>query len=221
MPKDVSPPGNELREGLQPLMPSAVTVRNDRSGDSRQRLQPRGQIVGDGSNAPLTGLRISSRNFDELLLASQTHVLPVEGRDLSGTKPGKKADGYGSKQRTAFLITRARCNELPCLRHGEDQMASSICRVLSICSVGSPSRQPRLQVHRKKARRWRMVALRLAGFSYLVGGPFRQQAASWSFDLAELSRSANRDFSHNLTSNEGPSNRHPTHLCYDSQKEIS
>ena len=34
-------------------------------------------------------------------------------------------------------------------------------------------------------------------------------------------RSATKDFSHTLMSNEHPSNRHPTHLGYDGQKEIS
>jgi hypothetical protein len=39
-------------------------------------------MIGNGNDAPLTGLRLSSRNFDELLLASQMHVASRASRAL-------------------------------------------------------------------------------------------------------------------------------------------
>ena len=68
MAEHVSRPGSELCQGLQPLMPLAVTVWNDRSGQSRHWSEPRGEIIENGNDASLTGLRFSSRNFDKLLL---------------------------------------------------------------------------------------------------------------------------------------------------------
>ena len=76
MAEHVSRPRGEFREDLQPLMSFAAGCRQNPSSDLRHRHQPSGKIAGNGNNAPLAGFRPWSRNFDELLLAGQMHVLP-------------------------------------------------------------------------------------------------------------------------------------------------
>ena len=98
----VSRPGSELRESLQPFMPFAVTVWSDRSGNSRHWLQPRGEIIGNGNDASLPRFRLSSRNFDELLLARQMNVLPIERPEFASAEPGEKTDSNGGDQGSAF-----------------------------------------------------------------------------------------------------------------------
>jgi hypothetical protein len=93
----VSRPGGKPCEPLQPLVPFAVTVCNDGSSNSRHWFQPGGEIVGDGNDSPLSSFRLSCCNFDELLLARQMHILPVERRELAGAEPGKEADRYGGQ----------------------------------------------------------------------------------------------------------------------------
>jgi len=89
---------------------SQVTAWNDRSGDSRHWSQPRGKVIGNGNDAPLSGFRLSSRNFYELLLARQMHVLPIERSEFASAKSGKKTDSSGGEQRAAFRICSA-CGE--------------------------------------------------------------------------------------------------------------
>ena len=97
MAEHISWPGGEFREGLQPFMPLAVTVWNYRPGESGHWLQPRGEIIGDGHDAPLAGFRLSSRNFDECLLDRQMHILPIERRELASAEPGEEADCSGGE----------------------------------------------------------------------------------------------------------------------------
>ncbi len=91
----VSRPRSEIRDVLQPLVPLAVTTWDDRSGGSRHSLQSRGEIIGNGNDAPLPGFCLSSRNFYELLLARLMNVLPIERRELASAESGKEAEGSG------------------------------------------------------------------------------------------------------------------------------
>jgi len=101
--------------------PFAVTVCNDRSSNSRHWFQPGGEIVGDRNHSPLSDFRLSCCNLDEWLLARQTHVLPVERRELAGAEPRKEADRYGGQQRSAFRVCGTQCKELLCLWYGENR----------------------------------------------------------------------------------------------------
>ena len=94
------------------------------------------------------------------------NVLPFERRELAGAESGEKADGSGMPAADGIPHPprTPRGASAPGALLRVETASSALAGLVDVFGgVAVPPRRVWL-VHRKKARRWRIVALRLAGF---------------------------------------------------------